>query len=179
LKHDKIIINRELMIIENIYPGVNLKSPLIIFYLIFLVAFFLLIMFFVIIVPALWIKFLLFGLSLLSPLTILYAFTTKVIIDADTLTKKTFIGAKTIRLRDVKKYGVFRQGLKTVMPISRADYNRKFKFDTKIIYLSCSKDYNPIFSFNEKGILRFHYTKDIFNVIENRLEECNKGVNNE
>jgi hypothetical protein len=164
---------------ENTYPGVNLKSSLIIFYLVFLIAYFLLFMFFAIIVPALWIKFLLFGLSLLSPLTILYAFTTKVLIDADTLTKKTFIGAKTIRLRDVKNYGVFRQGLKTIMPISRTDYNKKFIFDTKIIYISCSKDSNPIFSFNEKGILRFHYTKDIFNVIENRLKECNKEVINE
>jgi hypothetical protein len=164
---------------ENTFPGVNLKSPLIIFFLIFLIAYFLLFIFFAIIVPAVWIKFLLFGLSLLSPLTILYAFTTKVIIDADTLTKKTFIGAKTIRLRDVKKYGVFRQGLQTAMPISRTDYNKKFKFDTKMIYMSCSKEYNPIFSFNEKGILRFHYTKEIFNVIENRLLECNKQVINE
>ena len=167
------------MSLKQIYPGVNLRSPLIIFYLIFFVAYFFAFVFFAFIVPVWWIKVVLLVLSLASPLTILYSTTTKVIISSDNLSKKTFMGTKTLRFKDVKKYGVYLQGPKWAELISSTDISRKFILEIKVIYITSNSDYNPITSFKQRGSLRFHYTKELFNTIKQRLEENNNQVTTE
>lgn len=159
----------------DIFPGVNLKSPVVIFF----IPYFFLFIFLAYIVPLIWIKILLFVLSLLSPLTIIYAFTAKVMIDNDTVTKKSLFGSKSIKFSEIEKYGVYVQEPKMAMPISRDKYNKTFWFGTKVIYISKRKDYNPIFSFGQKGILRFHYFENTFATIEKGLRKINKIAINE
>jgi hypothetical protein len=163
----------------DIFPGVNLKSPVVIFFLVFFIPYFFMIIFLAYIVPLIWIKILLFVLSLLSPIIIIYAFTAKVMIDNDTVTKKSLFGSKSIRFSEIEKYGVYVQEPKMAMPISRDKYNKTFWFGTKMIYISKRKDYNPIFSFGQKGILRFHYFENTFDTIEKGLRKINKIVINE
>lgn len=163
----------------DIFPGISLKSPVVIFFLILIIPYFFTFILLTYIVPIIWIKILFFILSLLSPLTIIYAFTAKVMIDNDTVTKKSLFGSKSIKFSEIEKYGVFVQEPRMAMPISRDKYNKTFWFGVKVIYISKRKDYNPIFSFGQKGSLRFHYFENTLEEIEKGLRKINKIVINE
>jgi prepilin signal peptidase PulO-like enzyme (type II secretory pathway) len=152
----------------DIFPGVNLKSPIMIFYTIFFFFYFFWFIFLSYIVPLLWIKFILIVLSLVSPLTILYVFTAKVMICNDTVTKKSFFGSKSIKFNEIEIYGVYVQEPKFAMPIQRDEYNKTFWFGIKVIYISKRKEFN-IYSFKQKDSLKFHY-------LENSFERIEKGL---
>jgi prepilin signal peptidase PulO-like enzyme (type II secretory pathway) len=152
----------------DIFPGVNLKSPIVIFYIIFFFLYFFMFIFFAYIVPLMWIKLILIVLSLVSPLTIIYAFTSKVMIGNDTVTKKSLFGSKSIKFNEIELYGVYVQDFQIAMPIQRDEYNKTFWFGIKVIYISKRKELN-IYSFKQKESMRFHYSENTFEKIEKGL----------
>jgi hypothetical protein len=78
----------------KVYPGVNLKKTIIIFYLFLLFTISLVTFFFAYIVPNIWVKILLFFISIFLLLVIVDSFTTKVLVDNEKVIKKSIFGIK-------------------------------------------------------------------------------------
>jgi hypothetical protein len=102
---------------------------------------------------------------------IYYSLTTKIIVDNYHLSKKSLFGVSSMKFSDIKSFGVYIQEAKFARVIKLEEYDKNDWFSIKFIFIANRKEYSPI-SFRQKGSVRFHYFKELYDVILNRLKAC-------
>jgi hypothetical protein len=102
--------------------------------------------------------------SLFGPFLLYYSLTAKILIDKQCIVKKSVFGAKKLNFNKVKSFGVYLQEGKSIGSIERSEYDNTFWFAIKFIFVANRNDYSPN-SFRQKGSIRFHYTKELYEAI--------------
>jgi hypothetical protein len=153
------------------YPAVNLRHPIIIFWFVIFIsisAFFICLAF---IIPNIWLTCLFSFLSLLTPFTVYYSLTTKIIVDNYQVIKKSIFGVKSLNFSDIKSFGVYKQEGNFARKIKQEEYDENDWFGINFIYVANRKEYSPM-SFKQKGSIRFHYFNGLYLNIENKIKAC-------
>lgn len=151
------------------FPAVNLKHPMIIFWLLIFIAFSTFMIWLAFITPNIWLTCLFSILSLLTPFMIYYSLTTKVIVENNQIAKISPFGTKALLLNDIKSFGVYKQEGNFARVINRNEFDKKDWFGLKFIFITNRKEYNPM-SFRQKKSIRFHYFKELYEIIENKIK---------
>jgi hypothetical protein len=153
------------------FPAVNLRHPMMIFWLLIFISISTFMIWLALIIPNIWLTCLFSFLSLLTPFTIYYSLTTKIIVDNYQVMKKSLFGVKSLNFSDIKSFGVYKQEGKFARMINREEYDQKDWFGVNFIFIANRKEYSPV-SFRQKGSIRFHYFKELFIDIENKVKAC-------
>jgi len=123
------------------------------------------------IISNIWLTCLFSCLSLFTPFLVYYSLTTKIIVDNFQVIKKSPFGVKSLKFSDIKSFGVYKQEGKFARLIIREEYDENDWFGINFIFIANRKDYSPI-SFRQKGSIRFHYFKELYIDIENKIKAC-------
>jgi hypothetical protein len=103
---------------------------------------------------------------------LVYAVTGVVEVNYTTLSKKTIFGTRTIRIDEIKLFGVMKQegGMGIRMIEEEAELNSVDWYFPKTIFISKGKDYNPM-SFKKQHVISFHYQKNIYRDILGKIRK--------
>ncbi len=153
------------------YPAVNLRHPMKIFWFIIFISFSTFMIWLAFIIPTIWLSCLFSFLSLFTPFMVYYSLTTKIIVDNYQVMKKSLFGKNTLNFNDIKSFGVYKQEGKFAHIIEREEYDKKDWFGLNFIFIANRKEYSPM-SFRQKGSIRFHYFKELYLDIENKIKAC-------
>jgi len=151
------------------YPAVNLRHPMMILWFLFFIAFSTFMVWLAFVTSNIWLTFLFSLLSLLAPFMLYYSLTAKVIVENNQVMKRSIFGVKTLFYNDIQSFGVYKQEGKLARIIHRDEYNKSDWFSQNFIFIANRKEYGPM-SFRQKGSIRFHYFRELYEVIENRIK---------
>jgi hypothetical protein len=122
-----------------------------------------------IVVPSLFLK-LIFVLICLAVLLLIIEITSdRTSIDNERITKKSLFRSRSINFAEIKKIGVYLQEPKSANYLERKDYDKKYWYGQKLVYISKRVDYDPIFSIAQNETIKFQYKKAILAEIEKRI----------
>lgn len=121
------------------------------------------------VISNIWLTCLFSIFSLLTPFMIYYSLTAKVIVDNNQVMKKSPFGIKALFYYDIKSFGVYKQEGKFARIINQDEFDKKDWFGQNFIFIANRKGYSPM-SFRQKGSIRFHYFKELYEVIENKIK---------
>lgn len=150
------------------YPAVNLRHPMMLFWFLILISFSTFMIWFAFKIPIIWLTCLFSFLSLLTPFIVYYSFTTKIYVDNFHLTKKSLFCEKSLNFSDIKSFGVYEQEGKFARVIEPKEYDKNDWFCINFIFIANRKDYSPL-SFKQGGSIRFHYCKELYDEIKQRI----------
>jgi hypothetical protein len=153
----------------------DLKHPVNIFGLLWLFVTLGFIIFCAVIIPNIFLKLLFVFISLGDILIIIKVTTDKIIISNESVTKKMLFRSKSIKYSEIKKMGVYLQEPKMAYYLDKANYDKKYLYRQKLIYISTEENYNPIFTVFQKNAIKFHYNKRAFEEIENKSLHLTPG----
>ena len=106
---------------------------------------------------------------------LLYPLTGRVIVDDTSITKKTIFGTRSLKIRNIKTFGVMKQeGELGVRILEESEYGSTDWIFSKTIFISREEDYNPL-SYKQKGTIKVHYRKDLYLDILQRIAECKRS----
>lgn len=159
------------MIETREYPAVNLRHPMLSFWFLIFISFSTFMIWLAFIVPNIWLTFLFSFFSLLTPFMVYYSLTTKITVDNYHLIKKSLFSEKSLNFCDIKSFGVYKQEGKFARIIRREEYDKNDWFGINFIFITNKNDYSPL-SFNQKGSIRFHYSKELYNDIQEGIKAC-------
>ena len=154
------------------YPIMNFKSPILYIGFIFLLAGAVVPILIIIKTEDFWLDEFAFALILVVLAFLIYALTGKVIIDDTSITKKTIFGTRTIRIDEIKSYGVIKEEYRLgVRIIEESEYDAFDWFAIKVLFISRQVDYNPQ-SFRQKDTVRIHYRKNLYEELLQKINSC-------
>ena len=154
------------------FPAVNFRHPMMIFWLLIFISISTFMIWLALIISNIWLTCLFSFLSLLTPFTIYYSLTTKIIVDNYQVIKKSVFGVKSLNFSDIKSFGVYKQEGSFARILKREEYNKFDWFGINFIFIANRKEFSPL-SFRQKGSIRFHYFNELFTVIENKIKPVN------
>jgi hypothetical protein len=152
------------------YKAVNLKSPIIIFFMITFLCVSVFLLRLSILSNILWWSILLGTASLIFQYFLYYSLTTKILLTKTTIIKKTPLGSTELKYRDIKSFGVYSQGRYSAYKLNEIQIQEKDYFGQKFVYVANRPNYD-LNSFNQKGSIRFHLTDDIYELLKQKKEE--------
>lgn len=150
------------------FPAVNLRHPMIVFWMVLFFIVSLFMIFLTLVMSHILLKCLFALFSFFGPFLLYYSLTAKILIDKQCIVKKSVFGAKELNFNEVKSFGVYLQEGKSIGSIERSEYDNTFWFAIKFIFVANRNDYSPN-SFRQKGSIRFHYTKELYEAIEHNM----------
>jgi len=153
------------------YPAVNLRHPMMLFWFLIFISFSTFMIWLALVIPNIWLTCLFSFLSLLTPFMVYYSLTTKILVDNYHLIKKSLFGVKSLNFSDIKSFGVYKQEGKFTRVIGREEYDKNDWFGINFIFLANRKEYNPK-SFRQRGSIRFHYFKELYEDIQKGIKAC-------
>jgi hypothetical protein len=105
-------------------------------------------------------------------LWIVYGLTSKVYINKETICKKSFWGKKCLRIDEIKGFFVFEHMDKVSIEAEENSLNKVRWLSTAFIVISNHEKFNPnsLTLKKEKGSLRFHYRKDLYDDLKSTLK---------
>jgi hypothetical protein len=154
------------------YPIVNFKNPAIYFFFLLLL---LVSAFYLYAIGKLddyLLDKLFFIPVLMSLIFLVYAVTGVVEVSFTAVKKKTIFGTRTIRIDEIKLFGVMRQegrlGIRIIE--EEAELETVDWLFPKTIFISTDKDFNPM-SFKKQPVIRFHYQKNVYRDILGKVKK--------
>jgi len=154
------------------YPIVNFKNPAIYFY--FLVLLLVSAFFFYAIgkLDDYLLDKLFFIPVLISLISMVYAVTGVIEVSFTAVKKKTIFGTRTIRMDEIKSFGVTIQegGLGIRKIEEEAELETVDWYFPKTIFITKEKDFNPM-SFKKQHVIRFHYQKKVYQDILEKIKK--------
>jgi hypothetical protein len=153
------------------YSAVNLRHPMIMFWFLIFISFSTFMILLAFRVQNIWLTCLFIFLSLLTPFMLYYSLTSKILIDNSQLIKKSILGVKSIEFSAIKSFGVYKQEGKFARVITRDEYDKNDWFGINFIFVADREEYSPL-SFRQKGSIRFHYFKELYNDIQKGIKAC-------
>lgn len=154
------------------YPVVNFKSPIIYISFLLMLGISALLMLVILKSESFWLnKFAIIPIltALVFPV---YTLTGKVIIDNTLITRKTIFGTRSIKIEDINSFGVMKQeGELGIRIIGESEFDTTDWGFPKTIFISKEKDYNPL-AYKQKGTIKFHYQKDLYMDILQKIVNC-------
>jgi len=150
----------------------NFKSPILYIGFLFLLAVAVVPILIIIKSEDLWLDEFAFAIVLAALAFLIYALTGKVLVDDTSVTKKTIFGTRTIRIDEIKSFGVIKEEYRLgVRIIEESEYDALDWFPIKVLFISRQADYNPQ-SFRQKDTVRVHYRKDLYEEILKKINSC-------
>jgi len=160
----------------NKYTAVNFKSPILYFYLLMLLALSALVILITIKENNFWINELSFVFFLIVLVSLIYVVNGKVIVDYTIITKKSIFGTRSIKIEDIKSFGVMKQeGTLGIRIMGESEFNTPDWIFPKTIFVSTRKDYNPL-SYKKKETIKFHYRENLYMDILEKIKACKYHV---
>jgi hypothetical protein len=154
------------------YPVVNFKSPILYIGLLIILAISALPMLIMIKSDNFWLNEVAFIPILIAVALPIYSLTSKVVVGDTFITKKTIFGTRSVKLEDIKSFGVMKQeGELGIRIIEESEFKTTDWFFPKIIFISKDQDYDPL-SYKQKGTIKFHYQKDLYIDIKHKIANC-------
>jgi hypothetical protein len=149
--------------------SIDFKKPLIIFGLFWLLIASCFTIIMAIVIPNIFLKAIFVLLCLAVLVIIVDIITSRISIEKGIITKKSLFRSRSIKFIEIKRIGVYVQEPRSATYIERKDYDNKYWYGQKLIYISKRQDYDPIFSISQRETIKFQYKKEIFAEIEKRI----------
>lgn len=109
-----------------------------------------------------WLNEVAFIPILLALMFLIYFFTGVVVVDGTFITRKTIFGTRSLKIEDIKSFGVMKQeGEYGIRIIDESEFHTTDWLFPKTIFISKEKYFDPL-SYKHKGTIRFHYQKDLY-----------------
>ena len=149
--------------------SVDFRTPIIIFGLFWLLFGFCFTIIMAIVIPSILLKLIFVLLCLVVLLLIVEIISSRICIENGRITKKSLFRSRAINFAEIKKIGVYLQEPRSANYLERKDYDKKYWYGQKLVYISKRVDYDPIFSISQKETIKFQYKKAILAEIEKRI----------
>ncbi len=149
---------------KQTYPAVNYRLPLMVFFFVMFGGVSAFMIWLIGVIDNTPLKVLFLVISLFFPFLIIYSISTKVILTKERLIKKSIIGSKSLSYNEIKSFGRYRQTGKSIY----VNDSEKDSSTIRFIYVANRNDYHPT-SFNQNGCIRFHYNKDLYKKIKEKI----------
>jgi len=139
------------------YPIMNFKSPVTYIYILLMLAISAIPVLIMIKYDDFWLDEVASLAILILLVLLLYPLAGRVIVDDTSITKKTIFGTRSVKIRNIKSFGVMKQeGELGVRILEESEYGSTDWIFSKTIFISREEDYNPL-SYKQKGTIKVHY----------------------
>lgn len=153
------------------YPIMNFKSPVTYIYILLMLAISAIPVLIMIKYDDFWLDEVASLAILILLVLLLYPLAGRVIVDDTSITKKTIFGTRSVKIRNIKSFGVMKQeGELGVRILEESEFDSIDWIFSKSIFISGEKDYNPL-SYKQKGTIKVHYREDLYLDILQRIAD--------
>ena len=153
------------------YPIMNFKSPVTYIYILLMLAISAIPVLIMIKYDDFWLDEVASLAILILLVLLLYPLAGRVIVDDTSITKKTIFGTRSVKIRNIKSFGVMKQeGELGVRILEESEFDSTDWIFSKTIFISGEKDYNPL-SYKQKGTIKVHYREDLYLDILQRIAD--------
>jgi hypothetical protein len=159
------------MIYNSSYKAVNMKTPIMIFWLIIALGISTFMFWLFIISDRIWFSIITFIASLYFPFLIYYSITSKIILTTDAIVKKTIFGTRELKYRDIKSVGIYNQMGSIAYIVNENDLHIKEYFAQKFGFVSKKTGHSPN-SIRQKGSIKFHIVDDLFEKLKIEIDKA-------
>ena len=153
------------------YPIMNFKSPVTYIYILLMLAISAIPVLIMIKYDDFWLDEVASLAILILLVLLLYPLAGRVIVDDTSITKKTIFGTRSVKIRNIKSFGVMKQeGELGVRILEESEFDSIDWIFSKSIFISGEKDYNPL-SYKQEGTIKVHYREDLYLDILQRIAD--------